>query len=111
VQIVYLFCIDTLEFIFGMIICRVFMSFSVLEISDSLVEYFPLVNTMKMPIRFLAVLAALSSLGAFWLFCSTVTSFSSGGIRMQGPGGVKFEAELGSKSSRPSPSKKPSLSP
>jgi hypothetical protein len=47
------------------------------------------------PYSFIACVAASTLITTFGLFCFTVRTFPGGGIRIEGPGGMRVEAELG----------------
>jgi len=47
------------------------------------------------PYSFIACVAASTLIITFGLFCFTVRTFPGGGIRIEGPGGVRVEAQLG----------------
>lgn len=53
----------------------------------------------RFPLRFMFVTSSLTVVLVFSGFCLTVRSFPGGGIRVEGPGGLKVEAQLGSPSS------------
>jgi hypothetical protein len=47
------------------------------------------------PYSFIACVAASTLIITFGLFCFTVRTFSGGGVRIEGPWGVRVEAQLG----------------
>lgn len=59
-----------------------------------------------MNVKFLAVVAALTGVSIFGLFCLTVRTFPEGGIRIDGPWNIRIEASLGGKPAQTVPSLK-----
>lgn len=49
----------------------------------------------SLPYCFIACVAASTLIITFGLFCFTVRTFPGGGIRIEGPWGVRVEAQLG----------------
>ena len=52
-------------------------------------------SVVRPPFSFIACVAASTIIITFGLFCFTVRTFPGGGIRIEGPWGVRVEAQLG----------------
>jgi hypothetical protein len=52
-------------------------------------------SKISLPFSFIACVAASTFVITFALFCYTVRTFPGGGIRIEVPGGVRVEAQLG----------------